>query len=71
MDVNAVIYCRDDKKEMKAIGENSSLNVKRAFYWNKDWSKDENQNPYFILDLQEIKTTWHPIEDIGIGGAKY
>jgi acyl-CoA reductase-like NAD-dependent aldehyde dehydrogenase len=71
MDVHAIIYCRNNKEEIKAIGENSSLNVKRAFFWNKDWSKTENQNPYFILDLQEIKTTWHPIENIGIGGAKY
>jgi acyl-CoA reductase-like NAD-dependent aldehyde dehydrogenase len=71
MDVNAIIYCRDNKEEIKVIGENSSLNVKRAFFWNKDWTKEENQNPYLILDLQEIKTTWHPVENIGIGGAKY
>jgi len=71
MDVNAVIYCRKDKTEIKTIGENASLNVKRTFYWNKDWNKEENQNPYLILDLQETKTTWHPIENIGIGGAKY
>jgi len=78
MDVNAIIYCRKDKAEIKNIGENASLNVKRTFYWNlpagkagKDWSKDENQNPYLIIDLQETKTTWHPIENIGIGGAKY
>jgi acyl-CoA reductase-like NAD-dependent aldehyde dehydrogenase len=71
MDVNAIIYCRKNKDEIKAIGENASLNVKRTFYWNKDWAKDENQNPYLIQDLQETKTTWHPIENIGIGGAKY
>lgn len=71
MDVNAVVYCRDNKEETKTIAENASLNVKRPFFWDKDWTKDENQNPYLILDLQEIKTTWHPIENIGIGGAKY
>lgn len=71
MDVNAVIYCRDNQEEIKKIGENASLNVKRNFIWNKDWVKDESQNPYLIMDLQEIKTTWHPIENIGIGGAKY
>jgi acyl-CoA reductase-like NAD-dependent aldehyde dehydrogenase len=71
MDVNAMIYCRDSKEEIKKIGENASLNVKRNLIWNKDWSKPENENPYLILDLQEIKTTWHPIENIGIGGAKY
>ena len=71
MDVNAVIYCRENKEEQKVIAENASLNVKRSFIWNKDWNDDENQNPYLILDLQEIKTTWHPIENIGISGAKY
>ena len=30
-----------------------------------------NENPYLIMDLQEIKTTWHPIENIGVSGAKY
>lgn len=71
MDVNAVVYCRENASEQKTIAENSSLNVKRSFIWLKDWTKSENQNPYFIMDLQEIKTTWHPIENIGIGGAKY
>jgi acyl-CoA reductase-like NAD-dependent aldehyde dehydrogenase len=71
MDVNAIIYCRKDKNEIKLISENASLNVKRTFFWNKDWNKEESQDPYLILDLQELKTTWHPIENIGIGGAKY
>lgn len=71
MDVNALIYCRNNKEEIKVSGENASLNVKRTFIWNKDWKKNENQNPYLIMDLQEIKTTWHPIENIGISGAKY
>lgn len=71
MDVNAIVYCRKDKAEIKTIGENASLNVKRTFFWNKDWSKEDGQSPYLILDLQEIKTTWHPIENIGIGGSKY
>jgi acyl-CoA reductase-like NAD-dependent aldehyde dehydrogenase len=71
MDVNAIIYCRKDKAEIKTVGEQASLNVKRTFYWNKDWNNEESQDPYLILDLQEIKTTWHPIENIGVGGAKY
>lgn len=71
MDVNAVINCRADINEQKLIAENAALNVKRVFNWNKDWKKEENQNPYLIMDLQEVKTTWHPIERIGPGGAKY
>lgn len=71
MDVNAMIYCRTNATEQKTVAENGALNVKRVFFWQKDWTKAESQNPYLIMDLQEIKTTWHPIEKIGIGGAKY
>ncbi|MEQ1552675.1 MAG: aldehyde dehydrogenase family protein [Ferruginibacter sp.] len=71
MDVNAVVYCRENVDEAKSIAELSSLNVKRSFMWQKDWTKAETENPYLIMDLQEIKTTWHPIENIGVSGAKY
>jgi acyl-CoA reductase-like NAD-dependent aldehyde dehydrogenase len=71
MDVNALIYCRNNKEEIKLIGENASLNVKRVFYWDRDWTKADSQNSYLILDLQEIKTTWHPVENIGTSGSKY
>lgn len=71
MDVNAMVYCRHDEGEKKLIAENASLNVKRVFFWDKDWAKDEAENPYLIMDLQEVKTTWHPVEQIGAGGAKY
>jgi len=66
-----MIYCRTNANEQKVVAENGALNVKRVFMWQKDWTKAESQNPYLIMDLQEIKTTWHPIEKIGIGGAKY
>lgn len=71
MDVNAIVYCRDNAAEKKAIAENSALNVKRSYFWNKNWQDEKEQNPYYITDLQEIKTTWHPVENIGVGGAKY
>lgn len=62
MDVNACVYCGNDKEEIKAVQSNSSLNVKRAIvYTNDDWTEDRAQNPYRIMDLQEIKTTWHPV----------
>lgn len=71
MDVNAIINSNTEKDFNKTIGENASLNVKRVFNWNKDWSKESEQGPYFITDLQEVKTTWHPIENIGVSGIKY
>ena len=62
MDVNAVIYCGDDKIESKRIMENSSLNVKRPHIINtRDWTKEKAQDPYQILDTQERETTWHTI----------
>lgn len=66
MDVNAMIYCRS--KHIKLIQENASLNVKRISDWgDKNWFK-EGEDPYLLLELQEVKTTWHPIENIA--GAK-
>lgn len=62
MDVNAVIYSGDDEKEQISIRTKSSLNVKRAvMYHQMNWQTEAGQSPYFILDVQEVKTTWHPI----------
>lgn len=62
MDVNAVIYCGSNESDMAVIRSKSSLNVKRAvIYGREDWVSESAQGPYFILDTQEIKTTWHPI----------
>jgi acyl-CoA reductase-like NAD-dependent aldehyde dehydrogenase len=72
MDVNAMIYCEDDELVQKDIQQKASLNVKRVFLYKEvDWSSEDGESPYFILDTQEIKTTWHPIENIGSGGGKY
>jgi acyl-CoA reductase-like NAD-dependent aldehyde dehydrogenase len=70
MDVNALVYCANDKAEIKSSQEACISNVKRFFHWEKKW-ENNSQDPYMIMDLQEIKTTWHPIENIGVGGAKY
>lgn len=72
MDVNATLYCEADEVNQKIIKEKSALNVKRVvIYDDKDWMDDAAQSPYFITDFQEIKTTWHPIENIGGGKAGY
>jgi acyl-CoA reductase-like NAD-dependent aldehyde dehydrogenase len=66
MDVNATAYCEADEANQKLIKEKSALNVKRVHIYDKvKWASDEAQSPYFIMDFQEIKTTWHPIENIG------
>lgn len=72
MDVNAMLYCEDDPASRKLIQEKSSLNVKRIAHYEKvKWGTDDGQSPYFIMDFQEIKTTWHPIENIGGAKAGY
>lgn len=69
MDVNAVCFSESDASSIKMVKENAALNVKRtAFYENEKWMDENTQSPYFINDFQEVKTTWHPIENIG--GAK-
>ena len=72
MDVNATCYCEKDPASIKTIQEKAALNVKRFIHYeNKKWSNEETQSPYFINDFQEVKTTWHPIENIGGGKGSY
>ena len=72
MDVNALVYAGKNREEIKLAQEQAAQNVKRVFIYDKqNWNSASTQNPYFILDAQEIKTTWHPIEKIGVGGGKY
>lgn len=72
MDVNAVIYCGSDGSVQKEIQQEAARNVKRVLiYKNVNWLSGKGQSPYYILDAQEIKTTWHPIENIGSGGSGY
>jgi len=62
MDVNAIMYCGEDADEKKTIQINAALNVKRVIIPKiTDWSKENAQDPYLIMDVQETKTTWHPV----------
>ena len=72
MDINSIIYCESDVETKRLIQEKASLNVKRVVLYDKvKWNSDEAETPYFIMDTQEIKTTWHPIENIGGAKAGY
>jgi len=72
MDVNAVVYCGNDELIEKEIQQKAAGSVKRVFtYRDVNWLSEKGQSPYYILDLQEIKTTWHPIENIGGAGGGY
>jgi acyl-CoA reductase-like NAD-dependent aldehyde dehydrogenase len=72
MDVNATIYCENNSEIKKMMREKSANNVKRITFYDKvNWQTDEGQSPYFIMDTQEIKTTWHPVENIAGAGGGY
>lgn len=72
MDVNATIYCESDSVTRKMMRERSALNLKRIVFYDKvNWYGNEGQSPYFIMDTQEIKTTWHPVENIAGAGGGY
>ncbi|HEX6846253.1 MAG TPA: aldehyde dehydrogenase family protein [Chitinophagaceae bacterium] len=72
MDVNATIFCENHSDIKKMMQQKSALNLKRIFFYDKiKWNTDQGQSPYFILDTQEIKTTWHPVENIAGSGAGY
>ena len=62
MDVNAIVYCGKDEKQIKLISEQASNNVKRTVFYNiDDWRSADCESPYFIEKTQEVKTTWHPV----------
>ena len=72
MDVNAIVCCEKDAVLQKMIQEKASLNMKRVILYDSvNWQGEAGQSPYFIMDTQEIKTTWHPIENIGGAKAGY
>jgi acyl-CoA reductase-like NAD-dependent aldehyde dehydrogenase len=72
MDVNALVFCENDADTQQMIQEKASLNLKRVVLYNKiNWLTENGQSPYLIMDTQEIKTTWHPIENIGGAKAGY
>lgn len=72
MDVNAIVYCEKNPDNKKLIQDKAAMNMKRVvLYDDVDWSSNKGQSPYFIMDTQEIKTTWHPIENIGGAKAGY
>jgi acyl-CoA reductase-like NAD-dependent aldehyde dehydrogenase len=66
MDVNALVIARkglDEASKMAVVD-----NVKRMIDWKH---KMDVQDPYKILDLQEVKTTWHPVQVSASGGGGY
>ncbi|MEQ8208030.1 MAG: aldehyde dehydrogenase family protein [Woeseia sp.] len=62
MDVNAVIYCDADDDTAAEIQVKAADNIKRVIARDGiNWSKAAAASPYLVADVQETKTTWHPI----------
>ena len=66
MDVNATVLARSGDYTTYLLG--STANVKRLIDWRADWNE---QRPYKILDAQEVKTTWHPVQVSASAGGGY
>jgi len=65
MDVNSLV---DARGGIKAAELNITNNVKRYFDWT---SKVKGQDPYMILDCQEVKTTLIPVKTRAVSSARY
>ncbi|PIR24646.1 MAG: aldehyde dehydrogenase [Deltaproteobacteria bacterium CG_4_10_14_0_2_um_filter_43_8] len=66
MDVNAVDYSGQDEKLIASLQNLGAENVKRVHIkrtpCKQEWLDDQKaQSPYFIQDLVEYKTAWHPV----------
>ncbi len=62
MDLNAVFNANPDQDLRKQIDENCALNIKRRRHISSiNWADGNHETPYYIMDFQEIKTTWHPV----------
>ncbi len=72
MDVNAFLYAGNDKKEILSIQKLAVENLKRVRVMDfSDVYSSDHETPYYIEDFLETKTTWHPIEKIGVAGSGY
>lgn len=58
MDVNALVVCSEELAFLKAIELEAAENLKRVI---RQPDQPLAGSPYHILDLQETKTTWHPV----------
>lgn len=70
MDINALVVADATKEERILLDTEATCNLKRVVHRPLDGGM-EGRSPYFILDTQEVKTTWHPIERGQGGGGGY
>ncbi len=72
MDVNALLYFRETQEPLKEAQLAAVENLKRVVVRKPtDLFSDRHENPFYMEDFVEMKTTWHPIEIIGPPGSSY
>ncbi|MEY3127036.1 MAG: hypothetical protein RL273_1207 [Bacteroidota bacterium] len=71
MDVNALITSNLETKLSNKLSLLSVDNLKRKFDYEVNWVEKDKQALHYISYLQEIKTTWHPIENVGGASSSY
>jgi acyl-CoA reductase-like NAD-dependent aldehyde dehydrogenase len=71
MDVNALSLAPISTELSIAAQEAAVDNLKRVMSYSIDFSQSTAQGLTYISDFQEIKTTWHPIEQIAGGAGGY
>ncbi len=71
MDVNAILLGADLADLNASLRKSSALNLKRVFELKADWNQEDAQGLYHITDFMELKTTWHPVENIGGSTSSY
>ncbi|MDD2982766.1 MAG: aldehyde dehydrogenase family protein [Crocinitomicaceae bacterium] len=70
-DVNAILYASDHKENYFKLKKLASESVKRVYRTELNFMDESAENPFLITDFQEVKTTWHPIENIGGSSSNY
>ena len=70
MDVNALISESLGSMEIETA-KAAVDNLKLKFTYNADLLSEKSQGIYYISDCLELKTTWHPIENIGGTTSSY
>lgn len=69
MDVNAVLGWDINSGDAVEIGTLGADSVKRTKFYESE--NLETGSPDYIMDTQEIKTTWHPIQNIAGSKSGY
>ncbi len=71
LDVNVLVSGCNLGQQAVVVAKNCALNVKRFIEMQADWAQENAQGLHYITDCMEVKTTWHPIENIGGSSSNY